>query len=71
VLNAWQRQHLAEVADGALQFLDGITGQILRLGQIVGVVEGLFFQPLEAVELELALFHLADWEAAPAVFLRV
>ena len=48
-------QHLLQVRDDRLQFGHRVGGQFLRLGQLVRVLGALLLQPLEPVQLELAL----------------
>src|SRR4051812_39007440 len=54
-----------------LQLVHGIGRQFLRRSEVIGIVEVLFLQPLESVELEFTLRNFGDRERAPAIILRV
>src|ERR1022692_4817590 len=66
-----QGKNLVQLPDRALQFADGFTGQLVGVGEVVGVFERILLEPFEAVELELAFAHLGDLELAPAVVRRI
>ena len=57
-----QGEDRVQFLDRAFQFADGIVGQFIGRRQFVRVFEGFIFQPFEAVELEVALHHVADGE---------
>src|SRR5262245_29650567 len=60
-------EHSAEVFHGGAKFLDGVGGHVLGFGQVVAVGEVFVLEPLEAVELEVALADFGDSEPAPAI----
>ena len=66
-----QDQYRVQLFDGGFQFADGVGGQFLRRGQFVGVFETFVFEPLEAVEFEVAGLDVGQGEAAPAVAAEV
>ena len=66
-----QLLELMQVAHCCLQLRDRVGDQFFRVEQLVGVVQLLVAEPLEAVELVVALLDLVDGEAAPAVLRRV
>lgn len=54
---------MAQVFDYGFEFGDGGSGEFLRFGEVVGVLDGVVFEPGE-VELVVALPDLADVELA-------
>src|SRR5690348_8365404 len=60
-------QHGVETCGRGLQLGERVGNQLLGLGKLVGVVERVLLEPLEAVEFVAALLDLADVESMPAV----
>src|SRR5438105_560004 len=66
-----QPKDRVQFGGGTLELLDSLRHKLLGFGKVVGVIERILFQPLEAIELELLLFHLTDVELAPTVLLGI
>src|SRR5262245_20976219 len=56
-----------QVFNGGAELFDGVRRQFLGFGQVVAVGQVFVLEPLEAVELEVALADLGDGELAPAI----
>ena len=58
---------VSKIIERELELLHCLRDQLLRLRQVIGIVELFVADPLEAVELVVVLLDLVEGEAAPAI----